>query len=397
MTAVLFLHIRKTAGMSFRNFMANRFAAESCVFEVHQAPARDRDLAGYELVSGHVSYDLVRRFARPPAVLTCLRDPIERALSNYYYYRSPAHRAALARRAQADSSPEVERVRQQTEQMERHSLLELIRRQPAVAQAALGNVQTRALAGVDLHEGDPTLSDAELLARALDHLGRCRAILLTERPAESLSVMCRTMGWQEDLLPRDNVTAGRPRAADLDGPTRAGLAELTRLDADLYRHACALFEERLHSPPDGPGLRPVPPGEASDFTFDHPVPGIGWHPRERGDAWFCWSGGEATLSLRGATPDASVLRIRVVHALNWQAVEGLEVWVNGTPVRLHLPGRVLPADLEAVVPAPLLRGHGGRVELRIRPGQTTRVCDLDPASKDERPLGVAVSRVRLSA
>jgi hypothetical protein len=397
MTAVLFLHIRKTAGMSFRNFMANRFAADACLFDAHYQRSPPVDPAAYELVSGHVGYDFISRFPMAPAVVTCLRDPVERALSNYHYYRSEAHRTALARRAELDSSAEVERIRRQTEQVERHTLAELIRQAPEVARAALGNVQTRALAGVDLHDGDPALSDQELLDRAIDHLERCTVILLTERAAESLPLLCRTMGWEEDVLPRDNVSAGRPRVGDLDRATHAALSELTRLDAALYRHACDLFEERLRSVPKGPGLKPVPPGDA-DFTFDRAVPGTGWHPRERGpEGWFCWSGPVATLHLRLAGRGAGRMRLRVVHALSAQAIDGLLVWVNGGLVPTRRLGEGLPADLEADIPAHLVRDPDGRVELRFRPGATMRACDVSPGSQDERPLGVALSRVSVSA
>jgi hypothetical protein len=397
MTAVLFLHIRKTAGMSFRNFMANRFAADACLFDAHYQRSPSVDPAAYELVSGHLGYDFISRFRVAPAVVTCLRDPVERALSNYHYYRSEAHRTALARRAELDSSAEVGRIRRQTEQFERHTLGELIRQAPDVAQAALGNVQTRALAGVDLHDGDPALSDQQLLDRAMDHLERCIVILLTERAAESLSLLCRTMGWEEDLLPRDNVSAGRPRVGDLERATHAALAEVTRLDAALYRRACDLFEERLRSAPTGPGLKPVPPADA-DFTFDHPVPGTGWHPRERGaEGWFCWSGPVATLHLRQAGRGAGRLRLRVVHALSTQAIDGLQVWVNGGAVPMRRRGAGLPADLEADIPAQLLREPDGRVELCFRPGATARACDVNPDSRDQRQLGVALSRVRISA
>src|SRR5262245_42729244 len=48
MSSILFLHIRKTAGLSFRHFMANRFAADACLFDAHYRRSPPRNPADHE-------------------------------------------------------------------------------------------------------------------------------------------------------------------------------------------------------------------------------------------------------------------------------------------------------------------------------------------------------------
>jgi hypothetical protein len=85
---VFFLHIPKTAGTSVRAILQNRFAQSECLFNVQMARFHAEDPNRYRLVSGHVGIEYADRFDRPPIVITFLRDPIERAVSAYYFQRT---------------------------------------------------------------------------------------------------------------------------------------------------------------------------------------------------------------------------------------------------------------------------------------------------------------------
>ena len=105
----LFLHIPKTAGSSFGSEMAQLLSPYRNIhvnYEDRAQPYYDQLRLAvsrflvearqirYRSASGHVPYTLVDRIVRdvPRAqVVTILRDPVARIISDYRYQRTPAH------------------------------------------------------------------------------------------------------------------------------------------------------------------------------------------------------------------------------------------------------------------------------------------------------------------
>lgn len=93
------IHIPKTAGTSFRNTLIGVYGEKGVVrldIELQRQDVRlnehlysERQLpAGTRVVHGHFSYPLFRQHFDAPAslpVITWLRDPVERVISNYFY------------------------------------------------------------------------------------------------------------------------------------------------------------------------------------------------------------------------------------------------------------------------------------------------------------------------
>jgi hypothetical protein len=189
------------------------------------------------------------------------------------------------------------------------------------------------------------------------------------------------------------------RASDVEVPPRALeiLAEWTTLDRALYAHARRLVAERREE--STPGPRAALPRPAA-YRFDQPIHGTGWCQREH-DAfgWFCWTGGTEESVLHFEAPEACDadyrLMLTVAYILQPEALEEMRLSVNGEPTPFHLrpgePGAVVEARLSAAV---LARGQG-RLVLALRPGCRSRPSDLDPASTDNRWLGLSLRRVDL--
>jgi hypothetical protein len=68
----LFIHIRKTAGVSLRGLLANQFPAGRVLFQAHSVsgPSEPGDA---NFVTGHVGLDYARRFAAAPTIFTTIR------------------------------------------------------------------------------------------------------------------------------------------------------------------------------------------------------------------------------------------------------------------------------------------------------------------------------------
>ena len=389
---LLLLHIRKTAGTALRIFLENHFSAAEHLDIPHST---DDDPNGYRFVSGHLTFDYVSRFRNRPILLPTLRDPLERALSAYSYYHDPVQMAWARRlRSTWPDRREVERLNRQFDAVERHDLISLLRDQPAVAQEVLGNVQTRALAGVSPeHPATP-----EVLQRALTNLRQCDLVWLHDRATVSLSLMFRNLGWESTTaLDHYNVTRKRLRATDLSSAVIDALHELTQQDTVLYRAANDLLDQRLAEPPPSPdGLAPVPEPDRPVFTFDQPIHGSGWYQRERdSDGFFRWTGESANLRLFYSGPAPNAVRLQVTHAANWTAVATFRLWLNGHELRPSVSGEQLPTTIEAVIPSEVSDKASSRFELRLQSGATVCPQTLDPNNVDARSLGVAVREVRL--
>jgi hypothetical protein len=394
---LLYVHVRKTGGTSLGRVLSNRFAEHHCLRMAHRPEHAGRALDGVRYVSGHVDFSLLARFRQPPFVVTCLREPIERALSVYSYYRSYPleHYAALL----PDLGPDAYRRRVAAMRLAReHSIDELIDRAPDVAREHLGNAQTRVLSG------RPPESSDERLDLALAALDRCDFVGLTERLDEASRWLIRRLGWRElGPMPRVNVSRWRLRRDDLRPGTLDALRELTALDAELYRHAADRYERatagwaRAADPAD-PSADIADAPVMSDVSFDGAISGGGWLGRERmGEGpWFSWIGAarRAWVDLR-AVDGSDLVVVEIAHAIEPSVLEGLRLSVNGRRLSheaRHADGHIA---VSSRVPPQVLAIGGGIARVDVAVERTARPCDLDPESPDQRELSVAVRRVAL--
>lgn len=90
MVKAVFVHIPKTAGTSFRDALCRGFGEEhvSPAFGAsHLTESEATALRRYQIICGHISMVDAWRLFPDAALLTILRDPVERSLSWYHYAR----------------------------------------------------------------------------------------------------------------------------------------------------------------------------------------------------------------------------------------------------------------------------------------------------------------------
>lgn len=93
MSKIVFLHIPKTGGTSVHDFLVNQFESSECfpdrfnTLRSHSAETLGR----YKYFSGHYDMDGIERIPGEKFVFTFLRDPVDRVLSLYYFWRSHTH------------------------------------------------------------------------------------------------------------------------------------------------------------------------------------------------------------------------------------------------------------------------------------------------------------------
>ncbi|NGM20871.1 sulfotransferase family protein [Roseomonas stagni] len=222
----VFLHVPKTAGSSLRTVLSRQYGARHVLYfdlgsgdprpmpEV--AKAVRAGMAGREirLVTGHQFLGLHQALREPCHYFTLLRDPVERALSEYFYAFTYPHHAQRDAILSGALSP-----------------LDYLTAQ------GRGDTQARQIAG---------RTTRPVLEAALANLdGAVLVAGIAEAFDRSLLLMARRLGWAPPLYIARNVTRLSPDQAALRDRARAEAAlhrDLFATDIALHAAARARFE-----------------------------------------------------------------------------------------------------------------------------------------------------------
>ncbi|MEJ0045391.1 MAG: sulfotransferase family 2 domain-containing protein [Rhodospirillales bacterium] len=234
-TRILHLHVEKCGGTALRVAMEQAIGPGARVFPKHH----ERDLKAirpeqWDLISGHFGWQLLRPLGG--RIVTMLRDPVDRFISSYFYWRDmyraghdTSHRSALADLYSLDDFVTIK---------DDHSLItQLFNRmtwQVAFSGLPIQRQAQRALG----------MTDAQLLAVAVANLEACDVVGLQERMGEFAGQFERRLGLKL-AIERTNVTAGRPARLEISGATRRRIHEWVYLDMELYQAAAALVAARF--------------------------------------------------------------------------------------------------------------------------------------------------------
>ena len=215
------VHIPKTAGTSFRNTLKSVYGEEAVIrLDIDMIGGRDRlrvNLEDYDdrilpkfarIVHGHFCpADLYDRFtmSRDTPIITWLRNPVDRVISNYYY---------LAKRL-AEELDEKGKGLNILSKMQR-TLMEYAR------DDWNKNRISKFLQGVTLDQ--------------LAFVG------IQEHYTEDLRALAELLNWKEFPEFRHNTT---PNKYEVSPEERAEIAALNELDVALYKEATKLRNKRL--------------------------------------------------------------------------------------------------------------------------------------------------------
>lgn len=221
-----FIHLPKCAGTSVLHFLQAALGESNVLhvhtLGVHRPPIEDL-ISRYKILVGHYEvsnlpawmFDYVFMF-------TFLRDPVDRVLSNYDFFRNVDH---------GTNFPEVVRAREL-------DLALLLARTDLSRPNVWSNWQTFALSGLSHRAFKPgtILEPAKRILDRLDFVGFHEQL---NADVKRLSELC---GWDPTIpLPAANVTPNRKGRAEVDATTLASIEELNRDDIELYEYAKTLL------------------------------------------------------------------------------------------------------------------------------------------------------------
>lgn len=222
----VFLHIGKTAGSTVRGALATVFPTEViCPLVFHKQitdmPIEDRDQ--YELFSAHIGFDLAGELASEPGnIFTLLRDPVDRVISLYYYWR------------------EIEGDRGGPVFAKELPFLEFLDSDKAAVVVDVHNTQTWQIA---FSHDSPTrrklkahLSEDEVFKQALDNIEQMKVIGVQEHIEQFRGALEAAYGWNLPELHKLNTTQKRERREEVPFEIKRKIQSLNAMDIELYAY-----------------------------------------------------------------------------------------------------------------------------------------------------------------
>ncbi len=250
----VFVHIPKAAGTSLIRLLNDLFPGEvSAPFQeldLTRDAAAVRLLSGYRIVSGHISGRDAAYCFPDRTCFTVLREPIERCLSAYTYFRQLRHYPLLplddilaGRRGEADAgwsdAAEVTSLARHLGPDEFFLCGHRLVRQAALDRMAW---QIGDHARVNIRS---LVTPQELVRRAMRTLERYAFVGFVDRFEADLPDLLRVLGVHgTHSLPRLNESAEKLRPDDLGSEASRELRRLTESDRRLHAAARDRFAGR---------------------------------------------------------------------------------------------------------------------------------------------------------
>lgn len=229
-TRILHLHLEKAGGTALRFALLEALGPGAKRFPHHH----ENRLPGivpdeWDLISGHFAFRALAPLGG--RLVTVLRDPVDRFISVYYYWRY-LHEQGIE-------------VSRKTTLAIRYALDDFvtIRDDVAIVEQFFNRMTWQLAEGAALSarqgpraEGQ---TDSALLARATANLQACDVVGVQERMDAFAAAFSRRLALPL-RIERLNVTAGRPTNVELSALTRRRILDWTYLDMELYQAACAI-------------------------------------------------------------------------------------------------------------------------------------------------------------
>jgi hypothetical protein len=227
--ALIFLHLPKCGGTTLNRIIEweydpwRVFSIDPVLFlwsykKLNRWPAKR--LARMQVFKGHMPFGIHERLPQEATYITFLRDPVERAVSAYYFAKNYVLHPL-------------------------HSWVSKLTLEQYVQQSPNHNVQCKYLSGRrfvgDYHAGD---CNPEMLEMAKQNLIQYFSLVgLTERFDECLAILKIIFGWEIAKYAKFNVTKSRLKKHSLPAATVDLISERNQFDVALYEYAIPIFDQ----------------------------------------------------------------------------------------------------------------------------------------------------------
>ena len=240
----LFIHLPKTAGKLITNLIQHNFLQEECLlflfdydfYDQYKRYKETNRLKQLRFFAGHLSYALID-LVDPDYTITFIRDPVDRVLSNYFYFRQVHGDRDQTTDFDGNICPLIDYNLSWEEDLIRHLTI------PFTGKSLeLLNAQTWQLAFNFYNRPDQIWSEEELLDMAKQHLDDFNFVGIYERLNSDLARLFQEQGWKlPEQLERVNATVERKQISEVDSRVIDVIRSQNALDIELYDYALNKF------------------------------------------------------------------------------------------------------------------------------------------------------------
>jgi len=243
---LVFLHVPKTAGTTIHQIITKWFEKNEICPERFRGLDKyaTEDLDKFRLFSGHFTRSQIERIPGKKFIFTCLRNPQDRIISLYYFWRRHSEEFAKQRNLRG---PLLARSCR--------NLKDFLLRNTPIPRNAIQNEICRVLAGTILvdaagryfensRSGRVYVSETDLVFRAIKSVVNLDFILFTDTLKEDINWLCGVFSKNNiDFIPNSNNRFEyRPHLEPvkmeiIDDEHRNLLHKLTALDEIIYSFA----------------------------------------------------------------------------------------------------------------------------------------------------------------
>lgn len=229
MPVILFTHIPKTAGGTVTNFLRNNVPPETVLFldGPGRQPTREELRHVIEnsppamVIYGHIAFYLKveELIGGEICRITMLRDPVQKIVSTYYFFKTIADVNPMGRRLLDENI----------------SLYDYVTKHPS---RQADNHMVRFLADVPFKDVPIGQCDRKMLEQAKSNLlNHFDIVGLTEDCEGFLELVSDTFGFDNRIAEPANVNKARPAFEQVDEAAIHAIEERNALDIELYEFA----------------------------------------------------------------------------------------------------------------------------------------------------------------
>jgi len=433
---VYFLHLPKTAGTTFYFLLDSFFDLDSIYpyrFWNRLLKNKQKNFSKFRFFRGHFGYSLCRLLPKKPIILTVLRDPIKRTISDYdHRVRDPD--PLYEKKYSKDVSileffndPEKSKT---FENMQTYQ----IGLNPDIL-SITKSYKPRKLHQFRYREELPYWADdyskEEILATAKKRLSSFEYVGIAERLEESVFLLYYTFGWRPLSRPWRLNPTKKSIIGELPTKTIEQIQNCVSLDSELYKFAQKLFDNRYSQMVEELKQKyfedsfsnlssdemmykmlekhyqhrltesNFPLVNSIDYDFRPKMVGSGWYYREVSEETekaFRWSGPEtkSSIDFHLAQDDDLIIQFRVMRAIIPDVLKSLKFQVNDHPIEIKkLDAKSGSTLFQAFIPKSALNNKKQFSRLSFEVDRTINPHDINPRDLTDRPLGIAIDRIKI--